>query len=157
MNGRLSVALRRIGFVILALMLLTAVSGCYDKSVNGDASVYKFESWVGIAVIAAGLMGMAIGFLLRKWSLRYTIVLMGMGPLLILIIAPTMYLDKTLVDANHFEGRYGLWFDPRRFNLSYDELRSIHYLEVEERDSVRVKCTAFGKTARRKLSMRVIW
>jgi hypothetical protein len=105
-------------------------SGCYEKVVQGDESVYRFAGWVGIVVIAAGLVGIPAGWLLRRWSAKWGFVLMGMSPLLLILIAPAMYSDRVVVGPDGFHARYGIWFSPRVHDVRFDTLKEIRRVGV---------------------------
>jgi hypothetical protein len=119
------------GAMVVAALTLCCLAGCYERVASGNASVYQFAWWLGPLVIALGLLGIPLGWLLRRWSRKWGFVLMGMAPLLILIVAPAMYSDRVLIDDDHFEARYGFWFNPTVQNVRFDGLREIRYVSVE--------------------------
>jgi hypothetical protein len=116
---------------MLGLAMLTiCLAGCYEKSAQGDQSTYAFAGWIGVAVILGGLVFVPAGWFLRRLSMKYGLVLMFMGPVLLLIIAPAMYSDKVVVDNDHFEARYGFWFAPSQHNIRFSDLQEIRFVEV---------------------------
>jgi hypothetical protein len=56
--------------LVLTASLLVLLSGCYDRSVQGDRSVYSFAWWVGLLVILGGLVAIPLGLVIRRWSGR---------------------------------------------------------------------------------------
>jgi hypothetical protein len=120
------------GAMVVVALTICFLAGCYERVARGNASVYQFAWWLGPMVIAIGLLGIPMGWLLRKWSRKWGFVLMGMAPLLLLIVAPAMYSDRVLIDDEHFEARYGFWFNPSVQHLRFDGLREIRYVEVPD-------------------------
>src|SRR3954451_20767161 len=102
------------GAALAAILLLT---GCVDKSVKGQTSVYAFAAWVITVVFFGGLACIPFGWMARKTSIRLTIAGFIGGPVLLLIFLPGVLLDKCKVDADHFEGRYGIWLSPTQYNI----------------------------------------
>jgi hypothetical protein len=117
----------------LAAFALCGVSGCYEKATHGDQSIYTFATWLGIAVILGGLIMIPAGWLLRRASMKYGITMMVLGPLVLIIAAPAMYSDRVVVDAEHFEARYGIWVSPYTHNIRFDDLRAIQRIGVPGR------------------------
>jgi hypothetical protein len=120
----------RRGATVVAALAFCFLAGCYERVAQGNASVYQFAWWLGPLVIALGLLGIPLGWLLRRWSQKWGFVLMGLAPVLIIIVAPAMYSDRVFIDDDHFEARYGFWFKPNVHNLRFDELREIRNVEV---------------------------
>jgi hypothetical protein len=52
-----------------------------------------------------------------------------MGPLL-LLIAPSLYSDRVVIDDEHFEARYGFWFAPSVHDVRFDDLRAVQHATV---------------------------
>src|SRR3954468_11967733 len=92
------------GAALEAILLLT---GCVDKTVKGQTSVYSFASWVITLVFFGGMAAIPVGWMARKASVRLLIAGIIGGPVLLIILLPGVLLDKCKVDAQHFEGRYG--------------------------------------------------
>jgi hypothetical protein len=129
---------RRYWLTPLVILTILFASGCYEQSVRGDQSVYGFAWWVGVGVIVGSLIAVPLGWVIRRWSGRWSFVLIVMGPLLLVFVAPAMFLDKVVVDREHFEARYGFWFSPTRHNLRFDDMRELRYVETRDRKN-RVK------------------
>jgi hypothetical protein len=135
--------------VVLAALSLCFLAGCYERVSHGNESIYRFVWWLGPVIIAAGLLGIPLGWLLRKWSPRWGFVLMVMGPVLLLIIAPAMYSDYVVIDDEHFEAQYGFWFAPSVHNLRFGDLREIRYVAVPgSRGSTYYELRCLSKTGR---------
>jgi hypothetical protein len=133
---------RRSIWVCLAGFTL-CLAGCYERSVEGAASVYGFADWVRMLVIVGGLIGVPVGWLLRRWSDRLGFVLMGLSPILLIIVAPGLFNDRVVVDAEHSEARYGFWFAPSDHHVRFDDLQQIRYVLVRDsrgRGSYELQC-----------------
>jgi hypothetical protein len=115
---------------LAGLLALCLVAGCYERVTDGNASVYRFAWWLGPAVIAGGILGVPVGWVLRKVLPRWGLALMVLSPFLLILVAPAMYSDRVVVDDEHFEARYGFWFSPTVHNLRFRDLRQIQYVGV---------------------------
>ncbi len=119
---------------LLAAMSLCFVTGCYEHVSRGNESIYGFAWWLGPMIIAVGVVGFPIGWLVYKnWSERLGFALLILAPVLLVVVAPAMYSDRVLIDEEHFEARYGFWFAPTTHNLRFDDLREIQYVAVRGR------------------------
>lgn len=116
--------------LLAASLALCLVPGCHELVSQGDQSTYRFAWWLGPAVIVAGLLGIPLGWVLRKWNVKLGFALMVLGPVLLVVVAPAMYNDRVVVDNEHFEARYGFWFAPTVHNLRFRDLREIRYVAV---------------------------
>jgi hypothetical protein len=119
---------RFVHFLLLATLF--GNSGCYDQSTHGDQTVFSFAAWLGPVVILGGLVFVPAGWFLRRVSAKWGFVVMGLAPVLLILVAPAMYSDKVVVDAEHFEARYGIWFAPSTHNIRFDDLREIRHVGV---------------------------
>jgi hypothetical protein len=137
--------------MLFGLLALCVVSGCYERATVGNQSIYRFDWWLGPTVIGAGILAVPIGWFVRKRNARWGFVLMVMGPFLLAVVAPAMYSDRVLIDDEHFETRYGLWFKPTEQNIRFDDLQAIRYIAVPARRgrlNYELRCTrkAGGET-----------
>jgi hypothetical protein len=99
---------------------------------------------MGPAVIAGAILGFPAGWILRRKSERWGFVLMGISPFLLIMVAPAIYSDRVVVDQNHFEANYGLWFSPTIHNIRFQDLREIRYVGVPGRRgrmNYELRCT----------------
>jgi hypothetical protein len=116
--------------VLVGALTLCVMSGCYEHALQGNASIYRFAWWLGPMLIAAGVLSVPAGWLLRQWNAKWGFVLMILGPILLVVVVPAMYSDYVVVDDEHFEARYGFWFSPTVHNVQFQELREIRYVAV---------------------------
>ncbi|MGC8642741.1 MAG: hypothetical protein ACP5XB_23020 [Isosphaeraceae bacterium] len=114
---------------------------------RGDQAVYRFAWWLGPAVIAGGILAEPVGWYLRKVNRKWGFVLMVMGPVLLVAVAPAMYSDRVAVDKEHFEAKYGLWFRPTEKSVRFDDLREIRLVGVKgNRGRINYELRCFTKT-----------
>jgi hypothetical protein len=106
------------------------LSGCYERVAQGDSAVYRFAWWIGPMVILAGILGLPVGWLLRKKVPRWGYSLMILAPIVLVIGAPAIYRDRVVIDSEHFEAQFGLWFKPQFHQVRFDDLREIQYVGV---------------------------
>jgi hypothetical protein len=65
---------------------------------------------------------------------------MFMAPVLLIIVTPSMFNDRVVIDAEHFEATYGFWFAPSVHSVRFDGLREIRYVAVRgSRNSISHK------------------
>jgi len=118
---------------VAVIACLLSLGGCVDRTVEGNAAVYSFSWWVGALVVLVGLLALPLGWGLRRRSGRLMVLGLIFGPVLLLLVGPPMFLDEVRVDDRHFEGRYGVWFNPTRFNVAYADLDHVNVVTWQER------------------------
>lgn len=116
--------------LLFGMMVLCVILGCYEHESHGNQSVYQFAGWVAPTVIGGSILCIPIGWLLGKWSPKWGFVLMGMAPILLVMVAPSMYSDRVLIDDEHFEAIYGSWFSPSKHDVRFRDLREIRHVAV---------------------------
>jgi hypothetical protein len=112
------------------LLAICLVAGCYERVAEGNTSTYRFAWWLGPAVIVGGIVGIPVGWYLRKTVPRWGWALMILGPCMIVLVAPAMYSDRVVIDDEHFEATYGFWFSPTTQNVKFQELSQIEFVGV---------------------------
>jgi hypothetical protein len=65
-----------------------------------------------------------------EWPWAFVLIIMG--PFLLIFLAPVMYMDRVVVDEAHFEGRYGFWFAPTKFDIRFDDVREMRYVATRD-------------------------
>ncbi len=127
---------RRFGGAVVAALFCCVASGCVSQEVAGDQHVYSYQSWVGIVIVAAGLIAATAGWFIVELSYVQKRIGYGLlvgGPVAVFLIAPGLFLDTVKVDANHFEVHRAALWSPGRQSFRFADLRSI---DVTERVSV---------------------
>ena len=124
---------KRTLLVIMALATVCLLSGCYDRVQRGEESVYHFAMWARILVIGAGVILIPLGILLLIFiKQRWGFIPIILGPVLLFLVGPSMFTDYVVVDANHFEASYGLWFSPNVHHVKFRELRELRHVAVRD-------------------------
>jgi hypothetical protein len=118
------------GAALAALLFLT---GCVDKTVSGDTATFSFAFWAIALVFVIGLAAAPLGWMMRRTSMRFTIIGIIAAPVLLVIFLPGLIMHKVKVDSNHFEGRSGIWISPTVFNIRYADLDHIDVVTYETR------------------------
>ena len=119
---------------MLALVVLVPLlGGCVDREVKGDAVSFSYAIWAPLLVLLIGLVAAPIGFMLRNSSKRGAWLGIILSPVLLLVLLPGMFLDYAKVDSEHFEGRYGIWIAPTKFDIRYSDLSRIDHVVYETR------------------------
>ncbi len=128
---------------MLVALLVPLLSGCVDREVKGDAVEFSFSSWVPLTVLLVGLASAPIGLMFRESSKKALWVGLIMSPVLLLGVLPSIFLDYAKVDSEHFEGRYGIWFTPTKFDVKYSDLNHIDHVTFETRGRRGRKSTKY--------------
>ena len=118
---------------IVAAMGLAAVSGCYQQTSENGGLVFSYQAWVPVAVALGCLALVPVGILLFTQKKRlWGVVLALGGPIAAIVIAPTMYKDRVVVNDDGFYSRHGFWWDPTVHEIKYDDLNLVKLI-VEEK------------------------
>jgi hypothetical protein len=124
---------RRLAGALLATFLLVALTGCIGGTTEGDATVYRYESWVGPLTAFFGLVAIAVGWILSEYDKRLGYGLLILPPVLMLLFVPSFFLDHVKVDDDHVEMHSGWWWEPTRTNLRFADVKQMDYFEEEKR------------------------
>jgi hypothetical protein len=113
--------------------------------VDGE-TIYRFAPWLVALTVMAGLAAVPVGWLLRRWSTRWGYVLIGMGPIALLLIVPGLFRDRVMVDAQHFELTTGFWWSPTQSNIRFADLDEIQFITQQRqarggpRETYQLEC-----------------
>jgi len=110
--------------------LLCFVSGCYERTTNGTESIYRCAAWTGPTIIGIGIVALLASWLLFKWNKGVGITIAIVTLFLVPLLAPSMYVDRVLVDDDHLESTYGFWFSPNVRSLRFEDLAEIRYVAL---------------------------
>jgi hypothetical protein len=127
---------RRVGGVVLAVVLLAGACGCVQQKVHGSTITYTYEWWiVGVTLLGSVSATVAGWCLLQLGRFSLASLVFGVkrtgfglligGPVLALMILPTVFTHYLTVDDDHFEVRHSWWWSPARHNLRFDQLQAI--------------------------------
>lgn len=118
------------GAALLAGLLL--FSGCVQKEVQGDLSIWTYESWVSAAVVLGGLAIAGGAFLFRKVGAGAWIVLV-VALLVVFTFGPIGFFDRLELDQQHLSTRWGFWFAPTLHDIRFDDVSRIDYTKETRR------------------------
>jgi hypothetical protein len=135
--------------LILAFAAVCLIPGCTTEKVDGDTTVFSFVLWVPLIVLLAGVIAFFAGVLMRRNSARWGWGLMIFGPILCLLLAPGLFLDKATVNQDRFTLRTGFWFAPTIHDVRFADLSGIDLI-AEERASRRGRRTSYFLLCHRK-------
>ncbi|MFO0819360.1 MAG: hypothetical protein U1A77_15545 [Pirellulales bacterium] len=97
---------RRCCFLTLACLFLT---GCVTKSVTESGISVQYHWGIALGALAAGILAAPLGLVVRSFSSRLSWGLFVLGPVAILMIAPTAYREGVTIHADGFEVYSGIW------------------------------------------------
>src|SRR5262245_61012085 len=107
------------------------VAGCYERTENGDQSVYTYPIWLLALVAGGGLLALPAGWFLRRLKYdiaglkkKLSVILMILGPVIAIVIVPAMSTDRVVVDSKHFE-----W---HLHNVEFRHVNEMKYEAVEK-------------------------
>jgi hypothetical protein len=134
---------RRLGGLVLAVLVLGAASGCIQQKVHGDTITFAYETWVAAAgvlgAVAAGVVGWFLsdfgtGSVWSYYSLKRTgwTLLIG-APVAVTALVPAVFTNYVTVDDYHFEVRNGWWWSNEKHSLRFDQLQQIDIAQQQHR------------------------
>jgi hypothetical protein len=113
------------GWAWLALLAVFCLAGCTRTVVDGDTETVRFEYWVSLSVMLAGIVGVVGGWFLMQVSMRIGIVGMILGGLAILLLGPGLMLDYARATPQEFEMRTGFWFSPTHVKVRFQDMSNV--------------------------------
>jgi hypothetical protein len=111
--------------------LLLAIAGCTEETVDGDTIKVKFQFWVPASIFAVGSLGAVAGYAFRKQAKPGWVVMVVIGSLAVLIVAPGMLLDEVVVTRDRFSLSTGFWFYQTQHEIEFANLRSMRVTRFE--------------------------
>ncbi len=129
-DARIVARLRSFGMlaILIGLFLFT---GCVNERESNGTKVFTIDLWVSGLVLIGGLLAAPAGWMLRETSERFAWILMVVGPILALFVAPSLYLNKTTVSADEIKVRSGIWGMTGNYHVKLDNLQAVrHTTEV---------------------------
>lgn len=107
------------------------LAGCVTRSDSDAGASFHYEWWLPLSVLVAGVAFVPIGLGLRKQSERLGWGLIIAGPLAVLMFAPSLFLERTLVSDQGFEVRSGIWGMTANQKVDFNAVRSLRIAEEE--------------------------
>jgi hypothetical protein len=122
-------AAKRINFRRLGLWVLVAslflLTGCVSERESGTSKIFTIELWVSGLILILGLIAAPAGWMLRETSQRFAWILMVAGPIMVLGVAPSLFMNKTTVTPDEITVRSGIWGMTGNHHVKYDNLNSV--------------------------------
>jgi hypothetical protein len=134
MLGKLRI--RTSGWDLVITLPLLVLAGCATRYVNGDQVTYRFNLMAVVGVGVAGALAMPLGWFLRRFSQRIGWVLMVVGALALVLVAPSMWHDRVEVDDEHFACSVGA-LGGSHHSIRFANLQSIRWVEEESQGRAR--------------------
>ena len=66
---------------------------------------------------------------MSRWTAKYGYTISVVSVVAIIVVVPAMYCDKVVIDDEHFEAKYGFWFDQSIHKVTFSDLQEIRYVE----------------------------
>lgn len=120
---------RRPVLLILMALGLCVLGGCVDHTTRGTSTIYHYSWWCGPLALVGGLLFVPGGLMLRRWNERLGLAMLFLSPVLLIGVVPGAYLNRVVVDDDHFEVRNGIWFIPERADVKFADASSVRFLE----------------------------
>lgn len=117
---------RSIPYALITIVVLFLSSGCVRESTDGGTQTFRLEWWAPLLVLVIGLVVTPLGWRSRKES-RHGWTMVVLGPIAALFFAPSLYLDRAIVEEDAFSLRAGIW-----------GLTAVHDVEFSELNQVRI-------------------
>lgn len=122
---------RSIRYVGLAAFLLLGLNGCVREDVDGSTITVTNELWAPLVALVGGIGAAPAGWYLRKKSARFGWGLLILSPLVVFGIAPSLFLDRAVVDDTHFSLRTGIWGLTAVHEVKFADLSRIRLISEE--------------------------
>lgn len=136
MVGSNNVSKHKLGSVLVAIVVamvwgLASTIDSVDVKVDGTTHTFTYEWWIPSVILLGGLVAIPVGLVLRRSTSRFGWALLIGGPIAALGVAPSLFLDRSVVDDQHFSVRSGIWGMTAVHDVVYDKLANVRYI-VEE-------------------------
>ncbi len=119
-----------------AALCLFTCAGCVRESTENGASTFRYESWVPVCTFLGCLVAIPAGWIIRRRSKRYGWGLVVLGPLGMVFLAPSLLLDRVIVDRAGIHSRTGIWGMTAVHDLLYQDVKVVKIIS-ESRTSRR--------------------
>jgi hypothetical protein len=123
---------RRRRLMPLLACLCLAISGCYERKLQGDVTTFRYAPWMQAFVIVGGLSLVAAAWYLRKRWRKGALFCALMSPFVLFLIAPSMLTNYVLLDSEHFEAKYGPWWTDEVHSIQFKDCKEVRYIHVVE-------------------------
>ena len=117
----------------LSAMALLTLTGCVHEDIEGTTHTFTYEWWVPLSTVAGGLVASVGGWFLKDTIARLGWGMLIAGPLLIVLLAPSMFFDKAVVDETGMAINVGIWGSTSVHDVRYQDLQVIRIVMEESR------------------------
>jgi hypothetical protein len=120
---------------LLVAVCALAATGCYDRTQWGTDSVYTYQLWVPLAVVAGSLAFSAIGvFMVRGRNRLRGILVIVAGMMGLAVGCPATVLERVVIGPDRLYVHTGQWSLPNPHEFQLAEVARLD-VEVEVRDT----------------------
>jgi hypothetical protein len=138
----------RFSYAGLLLACLTLLSGCVEKSTNGDIVTFKYESWVLLSLLVGGGTATFISRLLPDrtdgWFrlVRRARLVLLIGGILAALSSTSCYFEKIVLSPTEITDITGVW-GSRTIKIQLQELDKVELIKEVEGIGSRNQKTNF--------------
>lgn len=128
------VRFRQLGVIALAVALL-GFSGCQlQETTRGDLQVFTYPGWLSLVLFLAGGLVTAMGYFLLPSNEKPAYMMLLIGPIVAIFVAPSYWLNKTTVGPEELHSRSGTFGTTVR-HVKYSELTEVKLTSTRSRRS----------------------
>lgn len=109
--------------------LPVALAGCVKQVTQGSETTFTYELWLPALLLVGGIVAAPAGWALKRHSARLGWVLVILGPILALLVAPSIYSDQVVVNDDFFRIHTGLWAASNDETIRFADLQSVQVTE----------------------------
>jgi len=141
----------------LLFALVSAISGCTHETQDGDTTVFRWDWWVPLLVVLGAIACFFLGLVMSRLSntlsspaicrllARFGLASTILGPLVGVILVPTLFNDKVTVNPDGFTVREGFVWSPTVFDARFADLSRIEMLPKEKAGKTEYYLVCFKK------------
>lgn len=124
---------RQLFMASFAALAICTLTGCVQEKTDGSTHTFTYELWLPLVVLLVGMVVAPIGWMLRIRSSRYGWSFLILGPVAAIGFAPSLFLERSVVDETGLSIRSGIWGLTAVHELKYAKLRTVSLTSEEVR------------------------
>jgi hypothetical protein len=128
----MSIPFRRAVQIGLFSGFTLTLAGCTREAQEGGTTIFTYALWVPGSILAAGVVAILVGVLIRKSVNRLGWGLIIVGPLAVFGFAPSLFRDSVAVNKDGFVQRTGFWFSQTVHEVAFDNVAHIELIAEEK-------------------------
>ena len=117
-------------------LVLTLCMGCVHESVDGDQRVFAIQLWVPALTALVGLAVTAQGWYGKDGWIKSGWLVVVIGLFIVFVFAPSLLLDRTVVNQHGFSKRGGLWGLTVSHDIKFADMRVMRLTTDKVRDRI---------------------